>query len=293
MTGNSGTSGGSGGGIYNDGTLTLRNSIVAGNAVAGQTDNIAQQGTLIRFGGNILGGTFTIDSNLAQSGVALANVFGSVTRMDPDGQPNSGDEFQAGALGNNGGPVQTVALRAALSNPAIDAGSDSLAPAGNIDARGLARVDQTRVTNNGANITDLGAYELRGRSKRASLVVTTALDVVDAADGQTSLREALILANGGDALGDGLPDVITFAAHLAGASLTLTQGALEIESDVTIDGDIDHDGKADITIGSNHASRLFTALSGTSTLNALTLRDGGYAGSVNIGGAIAIDGAAT
>ena len=212
--------------------------------------------------------------------------------MDPDGQPNSGDEFQAGALGNNGGPVPTVALRAALDNPAIDAGSDSLAPAGNTDARGLARVDQTRVANNGANITDLGAYELHESFEAPSLVVTTALDVVDAADGETSLREALILANGGDALGDGLPDVITFAAHLAGASLTLTQGALKIESDVTIDGDIDHDGKADITIGSNHASRLFTALSGTSTLNALTLRDGGYAGSVNIGGAIAIDGAA-
>jgi hypothetical protein len=292
VTGNSGSSGGTGGGVHNSGTLTLQNSIVAGNAVDGQTSNIAQQGTFIRLGGNILGGTVTNDSNLVRSGVPLSDIFDGITPIDPDGQPNSGDEFEAGALWLNGGPAPTVALRAALDNPAIDAGADNLAPAGNTDARGLARFDQARVANNGANITDLGAYELQAPFEAPSLTVSTALDVVDAGDDETSLREALILANGGDALGDGLPDAITFAAHLAGASLMLTQGALLIESDVTIDGDIDHDGKADIAISSNHASRLFTALSGTSTLNALKLRDGGQAGSGHIGGAIAIDGAA-
>ena len=35
------------------------------------------------------------------------------------------------------------------------------------DARGLARVDQTNIANNGANISDLGAYELQGVVERA------------------------------------------------------------------------------------------------------------------------------
>jgi hypothetical protein len=124
----------------------------------------------------------------------------------------------------------------------------------------------------------------------ASFIVTTLADENDA--GATaaspggsglSLREALALTNANSDA-----DTITFDPSLDGATLVLTQLSLRIDEDVTIDGDIDHDGKADITISGNHATRLFTVLSGTSTLTALTMRDGGYAASVHIGGAIAI-----
>src|SRR6476469_7210730 len=67
-----------------------------------------------------------------------------------------------------------------------------------------------------------------------------------------SLREALALANAGD--------TITFAANLVGGTtagvddgrLVLTQGALAITRDVTIEGDLNGDHKADITIDGNH-----------------------------------------
>ena len=60
-----------------------------------------------------------------------------------------------------------------------------------------------------------------------TLVVTTVTDVVDPNDGELSLREAIGLANG--AAGD---DLITFADNLAGATLVLTQGQLEIEDTI-------------------------------------------------------------
>lgn len=142
-----------------------------------------------------------------------------------------------GGLADNGGPVATVALAQLRSNLAIDTGDDFLdAPA---DARGAARADVPGVAHNGASISDLGPFEVQasGALEAESLVVTTADDVLDWTDGVTSLREALVLANsaasGGDALGDGLPDVITFASALARQTLTLTQGQLMISSDVT------------------------------------------------------------
>ena len=78
-----------------------------------------------------------------------------------------------------------------------------------------------------------------------TIVVDTAEDVVSQADGRTSLREALALAEG-----DGNV-VITFADELAGETLALSQGQLEIDdqtADLIIDGDLNDDGVADITI---------------------------------------------
>ena len=53
---------------------------------------------------------------------ALGDVFADTVTMDPDGTPDTGDEFQAGRLANNGGPVETIALNGIASNPALDAG---------------------------------------------------------------------------------------------------------------------------------------------------------------------------
>ena len=189
---------------------------------------------------------------------SIGDVFAAVT-TSPNNAPT---HFQAGKLADNGGPVETVALAQLRTNAAIDAGDDTLAPLA--DARGQARADAPGVGNDGNNYSDLGAFEIAvsaGSLEPPSLVVTTGDDVVDWTDGVTSLREALTLANsaanGGDALGDGLPDVITFDPTLAGHTLTLTNGELVITDDVTIDGDVDGDDKADITIDGNGQSRVF------------------------------------
>lgn len=105
----------------------------------------------------------------------------------------------------------------------------------------------------------------------AVITVTTALDVVDAGDGVVSLREALAIANG-----DNGADTINFHGSLAGKTITLTGGELEITTDITINGDVTGDYRADITISGNDTSRIFNITGGATdaALLSLTLRDG-------------------
>jgi uncharacterized protein YciI len=266
-------------GIYHSGALTLTNSIVAGNGGF----EIFGSGSTSFTGLNIVGtGTDTNASDHVIQVSSLTDVFAVVGN-----DPHTG--VQSGQLADNGGPVETIALTTSWLNPAVDAGDDSLSIAPT-DARGEARTDLPHTAHNGANISDLGAFEAQAPFEAESLVVTTADDVVDWTDGVTSLREALLIANsadnGGDALGDGLPDVITFDAALNGQTLVLTGGALSLTSDVTIDGDVDGDNVADITIsgdadqsGSHNAadSRVFNITAGAAILDALVIT-GGYEG---------------
>ena len=78
----------------------------------------------------------------------------------------------------------------------------------------------------------------------ALIIVDTANDVVNAGDGVTSLREALILAQG-TAGADRIEFNLT-----ANTLVNANNGVLEIVAgeDVTISGDIDGDGDADIAI---------------------------------------------
>ncbi|MDC1500225.1 CSLREA domain-containing protein [Octadecabacter sp.] len=104
----------------------------------------------------------------------------------------------------------------------------------------------------------------------SGFIVTTADDVVNASDGVISLREAITLANENpDA------DTITFDASLDGETVTLSGTELALTSDITIDGDIDGDNVADITIDGNDTSRVFNISSGgIATLDALTITGG-------------------
>ncbi len=104
-------------------------------------------------------------------------------------------------------------------------------------------------------------------------MVTTASDVVDGnySAGNLSLREAITLANAA-------PDfnTITFDSSLSGSTIVLTGGELALSNDVSIDGDVNGDHKADIAISGNDASRIFNiAGSGTDvSLDSLTLTNG-------------------
>ena len=244
-----------GGGIYSFGNMTLVNSIVAGNE-AGVTGADLRGTPLILSGGNIVGDTFSIDGTTARTGIALSDIFASVVT-------NPYTNVASGALANNGGPVETVALKVSASNPAIDAGADARAPA--TDARGFARSDFPGAANNGTNISDLGAYEVSHQ-----IVVTTLDDVTDPSDGLISLREAIA-----DAKNSSGTSTITFDPTLAGGTLTLTNGELDIASDVTIEGDIDHNGTPDITISGGGSSRIFQVDPGsTADFDGLVITDG-------------------
>ncbi|MEM0922522.1 MAG: hypothetical protein AAGI13_05715 [Pseudomonadota bacterium] len=117
----------------------------------------------------------------------------------------------------------------------------------------------------------------------ATITVTT-LDDITANDGQTSLREALRMANN-----TGQADEIVFAEGLSG-TVTLVDGALEITRDVAILGDVDGDGTGDITIDASGASRVLSVVSGDGSLDGLTLTGGYVAGT---GGGVSLSSGAS
>ncbi len=79
-------------------------------------------------------------------------------------------------------------------------------------------------------------------------------DAVDNSDGKTPLREALAEADANSSA-----DTITFALALKGGVSTLTD-QLVVDSDVTIDGDLDDDGTQDITLDANADGDLVIAI---------------------------------
>ena len=93
----------------------------------------------------------------------------------------------------------------------------------------------------------------------AYLTVTTAIDVVDPADGRLSLREAVAQANAGAAA-----DTIRFIAALEGKTLVLTGGELAVDRDLTINGDANGDG-TQVTIDGGWKGRILN-ISGTGTV---------------------------
>jgi fibronectin-binding autotransporter adhesin len=152
------SSSGIGGGLYaQQGTATLDNTIVAANTSgAGKANNAAGSLTLTSsnnlFGAGGSGGLTTLDNNL-------------INVATPD----------LGALANNGGPTETVALLA--GSPAIDAGSNALA----VDpTTGLhLTTDQRGALRGPAGLdagptVDIGAYEAS-----SSYLVTTTTDSTD------------------------------------------------------------------------------------------------------------------
>lgn len=94
---------------------------------------------------------------------------------------------------------------------------------------------------------------LENRQMLTTFVVNTVDDVVSDTDGLTSLREAIVLAEADDA-----PDVITFDAAIVDQPVFLESTLPRITTEVTIDGDLDDDSVADITIqGADELSGFF------------------------------------
>lgn len=240
---------GIGGGINNVGTLTLTNSTVSGNTASTFGGGISSDGaaTLTNttvsgntatsdYGGGIYvyGGTATLTNTIVLGNTASATpeIAGGYTTGGPniigDGIVAPVDVFAVvdattpsgigGLLADNGGPVQTIALLNDASNPALDAGDDTLDPA--TDARGLARFDNAGVANNGANFSDLGAFELQGQVSTTP-VAPLSNDVTTDEDVATSL----IPIGASDADGDTLTYSIVPGSESQLGTVTLIGGS--------------------------------------------------------------------
>ena len=257
-----------GGGIFNGGELSATNVTISGNSAAINGSGIVSGGDLsgvmlsltnvtltnntgsegVYFDSGVGPTTASFNNTIIDSpitsvgyGTTLAGSNNLFAGADP-GITGTGNLFNQSSmlapLADNGGPTLTHALL--FGSPAIDAGDTALAVNGNgisltTDQRGEDRVRFGAI--------DIGAFET---TEFRSLTVTTTEDVVDQADGVTSLREAIAFAfsgliGDGDADGDGLrADTITFDPSVftggENSVIRLTQGQLSISDTLTIDG---------------------------------------------------------
>ena len=235
------TANGGGGGIFNNGTMTLTNCTVSGNTANGSGGGIAVSGGTVTLRNSIVAGN--VQQATPSAGTTPADIVGAV---DPASASNLigtggsggltngvnhnivGADPRLGPLQDNGGPTQTMALLD--FSPALNAGSNALVPPGiTTDQRGLSRIVGGTV--------DIGAFESQ-TPVVASFVVDTTADEIDPADGKTSLREAIAFANM-------LPGhTITFDPAVFPTDGTTTiqllndpqHGTLELKADVTIAG---------------------------------------------------------
>ncbi len=164
IAGNAATT--SGGGIWNDATLTLSNVTLANNLATNGGGLFIASGSPTTLLNSILAGNLgdaspaaapsditgfvdpiTSFNNLVGTGAAGGLITGTNGNLVAVANPG------LGALGNYGGPTQTIPLLP--GSPAIDAGGNAQTTA-TTDQRGLARVVNGTV--------DIGAFESRGFS---------------------------------------------------------------------------------------------------------------------------------
>ncbi|HXG78677.1 MAG TPA: choice-of-anchor Q domain-containing protein, partial [Methyloceanibacter sp.] len=169
-------------------TANLTNSIVLGNAAASGAEI---SGSTVMAGGNIVG-TNVFRGNTDIGNTTAAQVFAQTVDIDL-----GAGVVLAGVLADNGGPVQTIALKLDATNPALDASNNS-APA--FDARGEDRFDHNGLPDANGSPADLGAYELT-TPLGVVIVGTGKADTVNA--GQTVSGQPLPGAGNDTILGRG------------------------------------------------------------------------------------------
>ncbi|MBL4836133.1 MAG: DUF4347 domain-containing protein [Kordiimonadaceae bacterium] len=193
----------------------------------------------------------------------------------------------------SGGPAANSQLNSTLNSITYQNTSSSATAGDRV-------VTITSLTDDSGGVAALSDSSTITVTARAAFTVTTLLDSGDdltvtgdlaaetADGGGLSLREALLLSNAASGA-----DTINFDSTVfaGGQTIALNQatGELAVTDSVTINGDIDGDNKADVTIDANYNTRIFNITGGTSTRNALTILDGGSSG----GGGIAVSGGTT
>ena len=217
----SGNSAGSGGGIRNEGDLTLESVTMSGNTLDDVGERTIKDTIVAGSPFNCTGGGSIIaeDHNL-DSG----NSCGLADSTDlRNTNPN------LGPLQDNGGPTLTLALLA--GSPAIDAGSGDCPPPAT-DQRGTVRpVDGN---GDGVAVCDIGAYEfLPGTTATTTTSTTTTLPACTSAPTLESIMcrlQALVLMVQGEvsdrSLRDGLGSALAKSQSATrGAQAALAQGS--------------------------------------------------------------------
>lgn len=242
-----------GGGIQNNGTITLTNVTISGNSSSGQGAGIDSIGTVTLQNVTISGNTSTADvaaiggvrnnagvsvtvRNTIISGNTPANCGGTITSQGNNIDNGATCGFVAGVSGDlpgtdpllralalNGGALRTHALN--IGSPAIDAGTATGCPA--TDARGFARPVDGNMPLDGTATCDIGAFEFRPPT---IVLAPASIDFGSVTIGLTS-RLTVTATNAGD--GDlifapvhtaDLAPPFSFAADLcSNATLTLAQ----------------------------------------------------------------------
>ena len=142
-----------GGGFYNSGTLTVTNSTIAGN-----TADLEGSGIYSAYG------TATFHNSLlaANPGRNCAGAItdgghnldsGNTCTFSPDNGSLRSADPNLGALADNGGPTQSMALLS--GSAAIDAGDDAVCS----DAASVNSLDQRGISRPQGGHCDIGAYE--------------------------------------------------------------------------------------------------------------------------------------
>jgi hypothetical protein len=151
ISGNNRITHGTGGIVNLSGTLVISNSTIAGNAggIYVNSGTLSLQNSIVgsNSGGNCFNPVSSNGYNLSSDNTCSFSGPGDMNNTDP----------KLGALGNNGGPTQTIPLLA--GSPAIDAGNPSGCTDGNghlltTDQRGYPRPDPEDTGG-----CDMGAYE--------------------------------------------------------------------------------------------------------------------------------------
>lgn len=158
-----------GGGIENDGTITLSNSTVANNTSANFADGGIENAGTLSVAQSIVANNQTLQglpSNCGLSSPLTDQGYNLESGTDctftaPTDQQNTNPQFQGG-LQNNGGPTQTIALQPtspAVSKIPVNTGFGCTT--GGTDQRGRPRPDRFLLLLP-ETTCDIGAYEVQG-----------------------------------------------------------------------------------------------------------------------------------
>lgn len=309
-----------GGGLFfNSGDVTLSNTTVSGNATAGT----GADGGGLRFfdGGATLihstvayntasngadgvhrgsAGELTLNNSLVVQGgagetacnaEADTHVNSLATDSSCIGTATDPADISITPLADNGGPTLTHAL--AFPSAAISGAGDCEAEFGiDRDQRGQPRPGAGAA----APDCDIGAFEVQFSTEPSVITVTISDDAAPGAlKEECSLRSAVLSANHATAvdaceLGSPYANRIVFGPGLAGSSVTLNQGQMEITKALTITGP-DSGNPNGIVINGGNASRIFN-IEGSApgdfevNLEGLTLTGGNTALPLESGGAV-------
>ena len=244
-----GLGGAEGGGVYNDHGLTIiRHSTITnntapaglGSGVLSKADGTARtevHSTIIS--GNTNSDVDFVegfDNSFQSNGFNLIGTGNALGDFNQSGDQTGVANPMLTQLSDHGGPSQTHALLPL--SPAIDAGNPTaVAGVGDVPLFDQRGTSFTRVFDGdgagGARI-DIGAFEKQNPGTPQSFIVDTLADEVngDYSAGDFSLREAIGLANANFFVADS----ISFAPSLAGGTILLTLGELEITDSLTVTG---------------------------------------------------------